>query len=270
MTSKSNPRTAGKILCLPGFLQSGKTFADKTSGIRTTLSKLNFQLDYLDPLNVIPDADRVPFLRRQRGDEKYQFFDKIVSRGNNRSWWEDIPYEPKRFEGSISYVINYIKENGPYVGILAFSQGACLAAIITNKIHELLPEHPHFRIAFIISGFALTQYIAPKTPQSRSSKSIGDLEEYRALIRVSPALKEFYELPRDGLPTKMVFVWGNDDSVVPKVRTQYLASLYDPKQVKAFVHEGSHYIPKDPEFLDGISEYVQQVFRDELIISSNL
>ncbi|CAI4510184.1 CFS_G0023990.mRNA.1.CDS.1 [Saccharomyces cerevisiae] len=54
-------------------------------------------------------------------------------------------------------VVDRIRANGPYDGIVGFLQGAALSSIITNKISELVPDHPQFKVSVVISGYSFTE-----------------------------------------------------------------------------------------------------------------
>ena len=138
---------APKLLFLQGFLQNAKVFSEKSSGIRKLLKKANIQCDYLDAPVMLEKKD-LPFVM---DDEKWQ---ATLDADVNRAWFyhSEISHELDLSE-AIAYVVKYIKENGPYDGIVGFSQGAALSSILTNKITTLLPEHPEFKLSLIISGY---------------------------------------------------------------------------------------------------------------------
>lgn len=57
-----------KLLFLHGFLQNGKVFSEKSSGIRKLLKKANVQCDYIDA-PVLLEMKDLPF---EMDDEKWQ------------------------------------------------------------------------------------------------------------------------------------------------------------------------------------------------------
>jgi hypothetical protein len=58
--------------------------------------------------------------------------------GNNTAWaWGYGDYQHqciKGIEDSIRYLIRYIDQHGPFIGIMGFSSGAALATIITSLL----------------------------------------------------------------------------------------------------------------------------------------
>jgi hypothetical protein len=65
------------------------------------------------------------------------------------------------FPDSIRFLVEYIQKNGPFDGVLGFSQGAGLAVLLLLILSQddwrgrfNIPSHvPQFRLAIILSGF---------------------------------------------------------------------------------------------------------------------
>lgn len=65
------------------------------------------------------------------------------------------------FSDSVHFLVEYIQENGPFDGVLGFSQGAALAVLLLLVLSQddwrnrfNIPSHvPQFRLAVILSGF---------------------------------------------------------------------------------------------------------------------
>ena len=114
-----------KILCLPGYLQNGSTFAAKSSGIRKILTKkLDCQLDYVDPYHSIESWREFSFPIAANEEESDKTWASIVEKGNNVRWFEHkAPGVNLGLDESVNYLVDYIKQNGPYDGIIGFSQG---------------------------------------------------------------------------------------------------------------------------------------------------
>ncbi|CAI8506744.1 unnamed protein product [Hanseniaspora opuntiae] len=143
-----------KILCLHGFLQNAKMFSEKSSGIRKLLKKENIQLDYLDGPITLAQKD-LPFVI---DDEKWE---AIVEQGTNKAWFYHFDESHKiDIQPALDLVQKYITENGPYDGILGFSQGAGLSSVLVNKIKELCPDHPYFKICVLFSDPVTTEIIS--------------------------------------------------------------------------------------------------------------
>ena len=77
-----------RFLCLPGYLQSGKILAEKSSGIRKAFTKkLGYELDYIDPPIVIGSPSDLPFSLGD-GAEAEERWQGLVDKNANRCWWQ--------------------------------------------------------------------------------------------------------------------------------------------------------------------------------------
>lgn len=256
-----------RLLCLPGYLQSGKVFAEKSSGLRKLLTKkLNVQLDYISPPILINDKNDLPFTLAENEEEANQKWSYIQGQDCNRCWWQH--HDPNIYEGfddSLKFLVEYIKENGPYDGIIGFSQGAAMAAIVTNVIHKLLPMQQDFQIAVLFSGFAFTKPVDPERDNKLNLHyQITDINEYKSKVELIDGYKTYYN-GKDS-STQILNIHGSSDMTVPSIRSQYLSTLFNDKYVREFVHEGGHFIPNKKQFLSPIIDIFKEVFE----IKSNL
>lgn len=237
-----------KILCLPGFLQSGKVFAEKSSALRKLLSKL-YTLDYVDPALVIDKREYLPFSLGATDEEDASKWDALVLQNVNRCWYRYENGIYIDFEESLASVVRYIKENGPYHGIIGFSQGASMAMILTTQMKKLVPENPPIEVAVIISGFAFTK------SKKDNPHDIEDLEEYTKWIGPHPTYESYF-VPPANFTTKVFFIYGSGDGVVPAVRSKYLASHFDGVNIE---HEGGHFVPNKKLILKPIVEQIKEI-----------
>lgn len=230
-----------KLLFLHGFLQNRKVFSEKSSGIRKLLKKANVQCDYIDGPVLLEKKD-LPF---EMDDEKWK---ATVDAQLNRAWFYHSEISSKLdVTKGIETVVNHIKENGPYDGIVGFSQGAALSTIITNKITELIPDHPEFKISVIISGYSFTEQ-DPSKPEGH----LRITEKYQQSFAPTPEMK-----------TKIILIYGESDQAVPCVRSKYLASIFknvldDADQVKTYEHPGGHMVPNKKDIIRPIVEEIEK------------
>lgn len=252
-----------RFLCLPGYLQSGKIFAEKSSGLRKSLTKKKFELLYIDPPVVIKSKEELPFKLSEDEAEANVKWNSIVEQGINRAWWKHLSalgYEG--FQESLDYLTKYIKENGPFDGIIGFSQGAAMALIMTNSISKLLDQE--FKIAIFFSGFVFTDVENPNDDKISLNYDIKDLAEYQSKVTIVPGYKEYYLPGASTLSTKIINIYGSEDATVPAIRSEYLTSIYSGKaSVEEYVHDGGHYLPNKKQFLNPIVESVVNVFEEK-------
>lgn len=258
--------TMPKFLCLPGYLQSGKIFAEKSSGLRKLLTKkLGYELDFIDPPTAINAKEDLPFVLAAQESEANEKWDQLVANNMNRCWWihtDDGQY--KGFAEAVKYVAQHILAHGPYDGIIGFSQGAAMAAAITNTITELVPANGAFKISLLFSAFAFTLPVNPNDTISGLSSSISDLADYSSKIYLVDGYKKYYTSPAD-LHTAIVSVYGSEDVVVPPIRSKYLNLLFT-LEVKTFEHDGGHYLPNKKQFLNPIVECFKEACGEKVAL----
>lgn len=256
-----------KILCLPGYLQNGSTFAAKSSGIRKILTKkLNFELDYVDPCHKIESWREFSFPIAPTPEESDKTWESIVASGNNVRWFEHKePGVNIGLEESVEYLIDHIKQNGPYDGIIGFSQGAAMAEFLTNCIRKLLPSHPDFKVSLFISGFFLTEPVNGDNSLAHREElhDLTDLEEYKKQVKISPDVEK-YCIPPEDLTTKVCIVYGDGDNIVSPIRAKYMASFYNSPHV--FPHEGAHYVPNKKGFLEPIVKVFDEAMNEKPLL----
>ncbi|SCU88005.1 LADA_0E07580g1_1 [Lachancea dasiensis] len=230
--------SAPKLLFLHGFLQNGKVFSEKSSGIRKLLKKANIQCDYLDGPTTLQKTD-LPF---ELDDEKWE---ATTQAQLNKSWfYHSEVSKDLDISNAIQSVCDYIRVNGPYDGIVGFSQGAAIATIVANRITELIPEHPPFKVGLIFSGYSFTE------PDPRHEGQLRIAEKFQTSFA-----------PQAASPTKMLFVWGAADQAVPATRSKYLYNLYvnredSPVLAKYYEHPGGHMVPNKKDILRPIVEEI--------------
>lgn len=247
-----------KFLCLPGYLQSGKVFAEKSSGLRKILTKkLNYELVYLDPPTIIQSKEELPFVLSADGNEATEKWNSIVENNLNRCWWvhtEDGQY--KGFKEAVEYVVQQIKETGPYDGIIGFSQGAAMSAAVANSLSGFLPDHGHLKVAVLFSSFAFTQPVNKDETMAEINADVADLAVYKQKVELVPEYSKFFSSPPD-FSTSVASVFGSEDGVVPGVRSEYLALLWPEGIVAEFKHDGGHYLPNKKQFLNPIVDFIK-------------
>lgn len=157
--------------------------------------------------------------------------------GKERSWWftktesfssKDECDEDTGFGESLDLIVNTFRESGPFDGLLGFSQGAALTAMICalKQRNELQID---FKFAVIVSGF-----------KSKCSKHFN---LYTERIRV-PSLH----------------IIGDTDNVIDKCLSEALAEVFvDPIIMR---HAGGHHVPTSnvlkESYRDFFSKQVKQ------------
>lgn len=239
-----------RFLCLPGYLQSGKILAEKSSGIRKAFTKkLGYELDYIDPPIVIGTPSELPFSLGD-GAEAEERWQGLVDKNANRCWWQhDLsglnlrPYVG--FDEALRYVTDYIRDHGPYDGIFGFSQGAAMAAIVSNRENLV-------KLALLVLPFVFTQARSEDQDRVTLDFDVSDVQEYAKSVRIVPGYEKLYEITNESLQT--VVVYGSEDLVVPPIRSKYLASIF--QNTTEIVHDGGHLVPNKKPIVNQLVEFV--------------
>ncbi|KAJ2399970.1 hypothetical protein GGI23_002329 [Coemansia sp. RSA 2559] len=130
---------------------------------------------------------------------------------------------------SIEYLDGVLDKQGPFDGILGFSQGGLMAAVMCSVLEHRQSAgsngHPPFRFAIICSGYMLQD------------------SEWQHL----------YERP---LSTPSLHLYGVLDPMIRLSRSMALQQAF--VNPEAFCFDGAHFIPKSHEAILTVSQFVKQ------------
>ncbi|CEG76814.1 hypothetical protein RMATCC62417_11662 [Rhizopus microsporus] len=193
-----------KILCLHGYTQNAIMFQKRTSAIRKSVDHLA-ELVYI----TAPHHIKPPTLS---GEYVAESDDDVSEEHKPFGWWYAPRYKPTKdgyfigYKESVAYIQQVLKNQGPFDGILGFSQGAAFAALLTElleyKSHEFSSfDHPPFKFTILVSGFKPTMQEATNTLLTTERKVktpslhyIGDLDTL-VLPEKMLSLTEVFENP---------------------------------------------------------------------------
>jgi len=208
------PETASqklKILCIHGYRQNGEVFRTKTGSFRKMVHKWA-QFIYLTAPHKVIQVDNMDALENTDvgqaiDEEQYGWF-------FNR---DDKTYRGIRkggpaigFEDSVDLIEQAFEKEGPFDGVMGFSQGACFVGLLCDLQHRGLTKHIKFDFAIMASGF--------------KSQSLPHMKYYMDTIN---------------LPTLHIF--GESDKVIPTEMSEALSNCFENPLVVR--HEGGHYLP---------------------------
>ncbi|GAB6029269.1 Ovarian cancer-associated protein 2 [Chamberlinius hualienensis] len=194
-----------KILCLHGYRQDGVSFKSKLGGFR---KMLNSHVEF----TFVTAPLRIPQV--VNGDEALETV-------NQCGWWfskdtpsfsaHDITNQSIGFEESIQMIEEEFIKEGPFDGIIGFSQGACLGAMLAGlqQINKL--KAISFKFVILVAGF-----------KSKSSAHI-----------------EF--LPVEKIQIPSLHVYGETDGIIPKAMSEELLQQFENPEIA--IHPGGHYVP---------------------------
>jgi len=133
------------------------------------------------------------------------------------------------FEESLEYLKEVFKTQGPFDGILGFSQGGVMAAILCGMLGQP-GSNISFKFAMLFSAYA--------TKVKR--------------------LREHYKQVPKAFPTLQVF-GGEKDTFVPPESSRELAGLFPKDVTTIYEHKGGHYIPVTAEAKKIYKAWIEKV-----------
>lgn len=212
-----------RILFLHGYTQSGNTLRHKTGALSKALAKYAEIVYPTGPIKMeMPDTSD-PAER-----------EKLAKLGNEETegayaWWRFDP-EKKEFVGldsTLAMIKELLETEGPFDGVMGFSQGGGLAAILASLLERpnslLETSHPPFKFAVIFSGF-------------------------RSYF---PRHNFVYDPP---IKTPMLHVIGKVDPIVTPERSQDLVECSAHAEV--LNHPGSHFVPSAAAYKSKVTDFV--------------
>lgn len=263
-TQTPPPSSPLKLLMLHGYTQSGPLFQAKTGALRKTLQKsfpAGVELVYpTAPIRLTPADESFlgNTLNGKEGEDEEQEIDawawwkrKGSSAGNNIE-----PYIYEGIETGLATIADVLKTQGPFDGVVGFSQGGACAAMVaslldagrkdaftSNLSHGGMPfpasfndiHHPPLKFAVSYSGFAA---------QGQNP--------YAA----------FYE-PK--IKTKVLHFLGTQDVVVEEKRSLALVEACEHREERYVVyHPGGHFLPSTQKAsVNALIGFIKEVMQEE-------
>ncbi|EXB60958.1 hypothetical protein L484_007274 [Morus notabilis] len=240
-----------RILCLHGFRQNVSSFKGRTASFAKKLKNI-VELALIDAPHELPfiyqpsvsESDQTcaspsplkgPPPPSQHCKKKFAWLVSPNFGQSSKTDWKiaDCPFDALQyqqqtdgFEESLAYVKDMISREGPFDGILGFSQGAATAAAVCARLGTLNGKL-EFRFAILCSGFAL------------------NLPELDGGLIQCPSLH----------------IFGSDDGKdrqIANKASRELASLFDDGCSVVIQHDSGHIIPTRSPYIDQIKEFLQR------------
>lgn len=243
-----------KILMLHGYTQSGSHFHAKTRALEKHLQKAfpGTTLSYpTGPLRL--KASDVPGFESSNPSDVSD-----TGEAESYGWWRRSntadPPEYAGLEDGFATVAKTLETEGPFDGIVGFSQGAALAAMVASLL-EGSPRREafkHFQHESPLSIPFPTSFESLKHPRLKFCIS------YSGFVAPGQRYKAFYEYPR--IETPSCHFIGSLDSVVEESRCRLLIdSCGGEGKAKVIWHPGGHFIPSSKQYLGALAEFIRAV-----------
>lgn len=234
---------------LHGYTQSGPLFSAKTKALQKSLNKTfpGVFLSYpTGPLKL--KASDVPgFDTSQAEDEG----NEIEAYG----WWRrsniSEPPEYVGIEEGLSVVAETLRTQGPFDGVMGFSQGAAMAAMVSSLL-----EHESRRVAFQDAQSKCK--LAMPYPSSFANLDHPPMKfcvSYAGFIAPGDRYVAFYD---PIIRTPLCHFIGSLDTVVEEARTNLLIDAAGGTQKTTIViHPGGHFVPNNRQYIDAVIAFVK-------------
>ncbi|XP_050273722.1 rhodanese-like domain-containing protein 6 [Quercus robur] len=238
-----------RILCLHGFRQNASSFKGRTASLAKKLKNI-VELVFVDAPHELPFIYQ-PCIRESHGEcassslqqthpppseNCRKKFAWLVAPDFNISgevdWkiangsFDPLQYlqQTDGFDVSLAYLKSVFSQKGPFDGILGFSQGAAMAALVSAQ-QERLKSEMDFRFVILCSGFAIK------------------LAEFECQAINCPSLH----------------IFGSDrgkDRQIANLASRDLASLFDDGCSVIIEHDSGHIIPTRSPYIDEIRNFL--------------
>lgn len=249
MSSANGVSKALKILMLHGYTQSGHLFNAKTKALEKVLRKAfpGISLSYpTGPLEL--KASDVPGFDASKAEKDGS---ETVAYG----WWRrsntSEPPEYVGFEDGLAVVAEIMKTEGPFDGVMGFSQGGAMAAMISSLL-EGESRKEAFKAAQSKSKLAIAY---PESFADLDHPPLKFCISYSGFCAPGERYTAFYN---PSIRTPMCHFIGSLDTVVEEGRTNLLVEAAGgPEKTTVIMHPGGHFVPNNRQSLDAVVAFIK-------------
>ncbi|KAL4862618.1 serine hydrolase FSH [Aspergillus spectabilis] len=178
------------------------------------------------------------------------------------SWYERG--SPEEVQSAHDYLISVLEDDGPYDGVIAFSEGAALAASLLLSDQSKFSE-ARFKIAILFNS------VVPLVPVAELGQSLEEVvaehvDSYHGLLsdgqqstaEQAACLDQALAFSPEGLvkisiPT--IHIVGAKDSF--KSSSEVVVNLCEPDLAQVLRHAGGHELPQAASLLDQCAEMIE-------------
>ncbi|KAK6510202.1 hypothetical protein TWF481_004918 [Arthrobotrys musiformis] len=219
------------FLCLHGIGTNSKVFETQTAAIRTELGD-GHTYDFVEGTLDWPKAPELGSLFSD-DDQYFAYYD---------------PYNATSFRTAILQLEEYIKVEGPFDGVLAFSHGAALSS--TLLLGQLQATSDGIDRGSTLNPFKCAIFLAAGIPWNLESLKKDEL------VRLD---REYGS--RISIPT--AHVWAANDPLGPSM-SAVLEDLCVPQVRHVYIHNEGHTVPgrRSPETLRNTINVIRRVLWD--------
>ncbi|KAK8185046.1 serine hydrolase-domain-containing protein [Phyllosticta capitalensis] len=258
-----NPTKPLKILMLHGYTQTGPLFRNKTRALEKSLAKAfpaGITLSYpTAPIRLsraqIPTFDTDGVKADDTEEEEPDAYawwvrkDKI-EQGNGKVEGEGFSYEG--LETGFAKMAQVLKEEGPFDGVIGFSQGGAAAGMLASILEPGRKEA--FEKAQEKGGMPYPQVMDGVHPPLKFAVSFSGF---------APAANELYQaFYEPKIKTPMLHFLGSLDTVVEESRSLRLAEACEKKEGRIVYHPGGHFLPSQKQPVSALVGFIREIMAE--------
>ncbi|KAF1350672.1 serine hydrolase FSH [Delphinella strobiligena] len=238
MSTDTPPTRPLKFLMLHGFTQSGSLFHSKTRSLEKSLhaafSDLESASHGINGVNLVYPTGPISVSAADIPNHEVVDMNSNFVTGEAFAWWRmrEVGCEYWGLETGLEALAEVLREEGPFDGVLGFSQGAGAAAMVASLLEGGREEA--FVVAERKGGIAFPAAFRNLQPPLRFAVCCSGIAPTSALYR------GFLE-PRIGTPS-LHFI-GRVDSVTEERACRRLAGFCRGGEGNVVLHPGGHFVP---------------------------
>ncbi|KAK2873761.1 hypothetical protein FQN49_002089 [Arthroderma sp. PD_2] len=280
-----------RILMLHGYTQSGPLFHAKSRALEKHIQKnlpaYSVVLSYPSgPIGLNP-SDIPNFTPSSTTSAASNGGTPADDKPEAFAWWRRSDFiDPPEYVGiekGLATVARVLVDEGPFDGVIGFSQGACLAAMVASLLeHDRSKAFSHLsdlannQQELVTQSPGGSQQNPQKPPQDTGDKkmvtgipfpsSFANIAHppmkfaicYGGFIAPGTRYRAFYEHPK--IQTPVLHVLGSLDLIVDEARSRKLieSCAGDPESDGRILwHPGGHFLPSQRPYLDGAVQFIR-------------
>ncbi|KAI9670736.1 MAG: hypothetical protein M1817_003846 [Caeruleum heppii] len=295
--STDDPMTL-KILMLHGFTQSGPLFHAKTRALEKALHKAlappsqpgqlpgpqgGLQLIYATaPVKLRPADSPDFFASSQRAASSRSSGPAVPDADPDGpldpdawGWWrkDDASGEYRDLDTGLATLAHVLETQGPFVGVIGFSQGAAAAAMLASLLE---PARLHAFTAYRASSNSVGMPYPPAFLTRNGPDESGPdrvihpplkfAVSYCGFAAPHPRYSAFYDPP---ISTPFLHFMGSLDTVVDESRTLRLVEACsipdDMRSRRVINYPGGHFLPTQRVYLDLVIQFIRDTTADRTV-----
>lgn len=206
-----------RVLCVHGYRQNDQMFREKTGAFRKLVKGI-VDFVFVAAPHVVPEPENLA--RDARMQERGWWFSR-ADQSYNAADATDICLG---YEDSLDVLEAYFEREGPFDGMLSFSQGASLVSLLAAGRLKDPSSKVKFRFAILVSGF-------------------------------KSALKAHQNTYTTAIACPSLHIFGDSDSVIPAHLSVDLAEAFENAQI--FRHSGGHYVLASAELKTTLIDFLK-------------